>query len=202
MDPKAQQNMRSSFNNATDRAASMVQSSIGGTGHNQSSSGQPNNHSFANTGPNAQTKNMQMGKFEQEEPGSQNRAFGSSPFNTGGNVSMTKENFERGASGQNLANAIATKTKRLNAANRGVNCGTNARVNTFDNRGMQAQQQSQNQKGTAQGNQQQLLPQMMKQPPVDPSRGQMQQMSGGQGGQPSHQRLHSLKNIISNQQQV
>ena len=28
------------------------------------------------------------------------------------------------------------------AATRGVNCGTNARVNTFDNRGMQAQQQN------------------------------------------------------------
>ena len=79
-----------------------------------------------------------MGQYEEDFSGSQNRGFGSSPFITGGNVSMTKEGFERGASGQNLANAIASKTKRLNAANRGVNCGTNARVNTFDNRGMQA----------------------------------------------------------------
>lgn len=41
-----------------------------------------------------------MGKFDQEEfVGSQNRAFGPSPFNSGGNVSMTKENFERGGNG-------------------------------------------------------------------------------------------------------
>lgn len=54
---------------------------------------------------------------------------------------MTKDNLDRISilQGHNIANAIATKSTRLNAANRGVNCGTNARVNTFDNRGMQAQ---------------------------------------------------------------
>lgn len=61
MDPKTQQNIRSSFNNATDRAASMVQSSVGGTGHNQPPSGQPSSHSFANTGQNLNLKNKQMG---------------------------------------------------------------------------------------------------------------------------------------------
>ena len=55
---------------------------------------------------------------------------------------MTMDHLDRISilQGHNIANAIATKSKRLNAANRGVNCGTNARVNTFDNRGMQAQQ--------------------------------------------------------------
>lgn len=43
---------------------------------------------------------------------------------------------------------------------------------------------------------------MMKQPPVDPGRGQAQQTTGSQGGQPQHQRLHSLKNMLTNQQQV
>lgn len=52
-DPKAQANMRTSFNNATDRAASMVQASMGGAAGQ--SSGQP---ALANTGPNAQGKNV------------------------------------------------------------------------------------------------------------------------------------------------
>lgn len=142
VDSKGQANMRSSFNDATDRAAGMVHVTLGGGGHNQPSSGQPGSHSLGGTGPDTQTKNSQMGNYDQDElSGSQNRGFGASTFNSGGNVSMTKENFERGARdapGQNIANAIATKTKRLNAANRGINCGTNARVNTFDNRGMQA----------------------------------------------------------------
>lgn len=46
----------------------MVQASVGGSGHNQSSSGQPSGHSFANTaGQNLNLKNKQMGQFEQEE---------------------------------------------------------------------------------------------------------------------------------------
>lgn len=72
---------------------------------------------------------------------SQGRGFAASGFNAGSNVSMAKDNLDRISilQGHNIANAIANKSKRLNAANRGVNCGTNARVNTFDNRGMQAQ---------------------------------------------------------------
>ena len=73
----------------------------------------------------------------------QSRALGTSSFNPGGNVGVNKDNLDQRISilqGHNI-----TKSKRLNAANRGVNCGTNARVNTFDNRGIQYQQQQQQQ---------------------------------------------------------
>ena len=84
--------------------------------------------------------------YEHQDPrytDSQSRGYASSGLNAGNNAPMSKENLDRLSilQGHNIANAIANKSKRLNAANRGVNCGTNARVNTFDNRGMQAQQQ-------------------------------------------------------------
>ena len=40
-------------------------------------------------------------------------------------------------------NINLTKSKRITASTRGVTSGTNARVNTFDNRGMQAAAQQQ-----------------------------------------------------------
>ena len=40
-------------------------------------------------------------------------------------------------------NMVMSKSKRITAATRGVTSGTNARVNTFDNRGIQASQQQQ-----------------------------------------------------------
>ena len=43
-------------------------------------------------------------------------------------------------------NINLTKSKRITASTRGVTSGTNARVNTFDNRGMQAAAQQQQQR--------------------------------------------------------
>ena len=83
--------------------------------------------------------------------------YSPSPYATGKGGPQAKEQFERsikeagalsGAS-QSLLNSsanamIAAKGgKRMAAATRGVNCGTNARVNTFDNRGIQAQASNQ-----------------------------------------------------------
>ena len=53
------------------------------------------------------------------------------------NDSLTPGDF----SGKNQKPGSKSNSKRITAVTRGVQSGTNARVNTFDNRGIQAQNQ-------------------------------------------------------------